>query len=78
MRVMHDRIYIAQRVDQEKWLYRWIGIEAAYKSDKDRLMLSNDFITFQDTIRKAAVADLEVVGVIRQICRRYRLRRIKR
>jgi hypothetical protein len=58
LRVLHDRIYIAQRVESEKWLYRWIAIELEYKTDDDRLTLTNEFMAFQDKIRKAALEEL--------------------
>lgn len=71
LRVFHDRIYIANRVDQDKWLFRWTVIEAAYKNDDDRLTFSNDFMKFQDKIRKAAFEDLESVGLVSGIRLRY-------
>jgi len=60
MRVMHDRIYIAERVKREKWLFYWIGMIAHYKTDGDRLTLTNAFTDFQEKIHQAAFGDMNM------------------
>lgn len=61
LRVMHDRIYIAERVEREKWLFYWTGMIANYRTDNDRLTLTNAFTDFQEKIRTAAFDDLNMV-----------------
>ncbi len=60
MRVMHDRIYIAERVEREKWLFYWIGMIANYKTDSDRLTFTNAFTDFQEKIHRAAFEDMNM------------------
>lgn len=60
LRVMHDRIYIAERVEREKWLFGWIGLIGNYKTDSDRLTLTNAFTDFQEKIRRAAFEDMNM------------------
>jgi hypothetical protein len=67
LRVMHDRIYIAERVEREKWLFCWIGMIENYKTDSDRLTLTNAFTDFQEKIRRAAFEDMNMAkGLAKQ------------